>query len=129
MLEPILSSHRSSLLLIDMRNYSAAHLSGQLQSLMGQESNELYFVVSPKQASLLNQGQLLRVVVIPLINSRCQWDPHIDQVLFLHHQNDLIESFIPDPCQSDLSENDLVMIEGIDSVRSLVTEFQNNSLI
>jgi hypothetical protein len=129
MLEPILSSHRSSLLLIDMRNYSAAHLGGQLQSLMGQESNELYFVVSPTQASLLNQGQLLRVVVIPLINSRCQWDPHIDQAFFLHRQNDLIESFMPDPCQSDLSENDLVMIEGIDSVRTLVNEFQNNCLI
>ena len=36
---------------------------------------------------------------------------------------------MPDPCQSDLSENDLVMIEGIDSVRTLVNEFQNNCLI
>jgi hypothetical protein len=123
MLDHLLKSEKQVIVLIDMRSTSAHHFASQIPSLFEQTPNSVSYIVTPQQASLLNNQQLSSAIVMPLINSRYQWDPHVNRGL-IDESTIYKEDALPSELHEfQLSVNDSVMNEGIDSIQRLISNY------
>jgi hypothetical protein len=120
MLDKLPEIKECALVLIDIRSLSMGQSSIQIPRLLDQVSPNFLYIVTPKQASLLNDAQLSFVIVMPLINSRAYWDPHVDRRLIDDSKIkkiDLLPSGLHD---LELIANDTAMNEGIDLIKRII---------
>jgi hypothetical protein len=120
-LEHLLISARSPVVLIDMRALTVHHSPSHIVSLLEQAPSDSSFIITAQQASLLSLSQLARAVVMPLINSRAQWDPHVDRGVFNDNRNHDSGPLLSTHHEVNLSVNDSVLNEGIELIKKLIT--------
>ena len=114
--------NKDTIILIDLRNLDRAIFAKRLEDALNNMPKISLCIVTPQQASLLNHDQLLKTVVMPLVNSRAEWDPHVGRVLI--DQIDLSMADVPLLASEGFtpSLNDLVSNEGIEHIKQLFAD-------